>query len=100
MPLIFEYQTGSRRFRDFFVQAGVEMLIKTSASTKIEVQTDNGIKTERHVGLNASTLNARLMLRTGFNNFSFMAFFQPVSIFKNNYGPDVKPYGIGFMLDF
>jgi hypothetical protein len=100
MPLIFEYQTGSRRFKDFFVQAGVEVLIKTSASTKIEVQTDNGIKTERHRGLNANTLNARLMLRTGLNDFSFMAFFQPVSIFKSDYGPNIKPYGIGVMLNF
>jgi hypothetical protein len=100
ISFIFEYQTGHGKFDDFFVQAGVEMLIKTSSSSKIEYRNDRRSVTEVFTGLNTNTLNARFILRTGLDDFSFIASYQPFSIFKKDFGPDLKPYSIGLMLNF
>jgi hypothetical protein len=101
IPFVFEYQTGGRRFKDFFVLAGVEVLVKTSAFSKAEIITEDvKVKKERYGNLNTQPLNARLILRAGFHNISFLSFYQPFSIFKSNLGPRIKPYGFGMMIDF
>ncbi|MDR1984231.1 MAG: outer membrane beta-barrel protein [Prevotellaceae bacterium] len=101
IPFVAEYQTGSKKFDDFFIHAGVEVLIKTTSKSEARIKTEDGkIKKEKYIGLNTRALNARFILRTGVNNFSILGYYQPFSIFKNDLGIGINPYGIGIMIDF
>ncbi|MDR2126437.1 MAG: PorT family protein [Prevotellaceae bacterium] len=101
IPFIVEYQTRNRKLGNFFIHAGIEALIKTSSSSQAEISTAEGVKKEKYRSLSIHPLNARFVVRTGMGWFSIMASYQPFSIIKTERGgANIKPYGIGLMIDF
>jgi hypothetical protein len=104
VPFIFEYQTRIKAMpnwnNEFFVQAGIEALVKTSSQSYAKVKTNGGVEKEKYSGLNISPLTFRFILKAGFERFSIFGYYQPISIFEKDKGIDIKPYGIGLMLNF
>jgi hypothetical protein len=101
IPFIVEYQTRNQKSGNFFIHAGIEALIKTYSSSRAEINTSEGVKKEKYRGLSIQPLNARFVVRTGVSWFSVMLSYQPFSIVKTaEGGANIKPYGIGLMIDF
>jgi hypothetical protein len=103
VPFILEYQTKIKGqhhfFKEFFVYAGVEAMIKVGYKSEARIYTNKGIVKEKYKGLNIRPLNFRFVLRAGFEHISYMAYYQPFSIFRNNRGPDIRTFGVEVMLD-
>ncbi|MDR3226343.1 MAG: hypothetical protein LBT56_01560, partial [Prevotellaceae bacterium] len=100
IPLIVEYQKTMKNGKEFFVSVGVEALIKTSSLSYAHIRTTDDVKKEKYTGLNIRPLNARFILRIGFESFSVLGYYQPFSIFEKTKGVDINPYGIGLMFNF
>jgi hypothetical protein len=100
IPLLLEYQTSTIGKKTFFIQGGVEALIKCYSKSKLDIRTERGIEKVEYNDLNILPLQARLVMRAGFDDISIFGYYHLHSIFANNKGPDVTPCGIGLMLDF
>jgi hypothetical protein len=101
IPLMLEYQTKLGNDKVFFVNGGIEGMIKYYSKSQVEEKKEGGTKkVELGRDLNILPINARLVLRAGFEDFSLFGYYQPYSMFKEGKGPDVNPYGIGVMLNF
>ncbi|GHT47714.1 hypothetical protein FACS189440_09070 [Bacteroidia bacterium] len=101
IPLMLEYQTKFGNNKVFFVNGGIEGMIKYYSKSQVDIRREEGTKkVELGRDLNILPINARLVLRAGFEDFSLFGYYQPYSMFKDGKGPDVNPYGIGVMLNF
>jgi hypothetical protein len=99
VPLLLEYQTNAGRRSHFFISGGVEGLVKCYSKSQLDIrQTSGGIEKIHYRNPNIPPLSARLLLRTGFDHFSFFGYYQLLSMFENGKGPDVRAFGIGLML--
>jgi hypothetical protein len=96
IPLILEYQTKVSKGNTFFINGGVEGMIKYYSKSQVNVRTSDGI-VEKSLGhdLNFSPVNARLVLQIGLNSIGVYGYYQPFSLFEKGKGPDVKSFGIG-----
>ena len=96
VPFILEYQTGIKGqhhfFKEFFIYTGIEVMIKTFYKSEAKIYTNEGIVKEKYRGLNIRPLNFRFVLRAGFEHLSYMVYYQPISIFRNNRGPDMRTF--------
>jgi hypothetical protein len=100
IPLLLEYQTG--RYKEgFFINGGVEGLVKLYSKSQVEAyQSDNSISKEDLRGLNLYPINVRAVLRIGIAKTSLFGYYQPISLFNNNKGPELYPFGVGVSLGF
>lgn len=101
IPAIIEYQTKVSRGKRFFVNAGVEGLIKYYSKSQVDIKKMGTVdKTTLGRDLNILPLSARLVCNIGFNDFGLTAYYQPTSLFKSDRGPDVNSWGIGIAVGF
>jgi hypothetical protein len=100
VPLLLEYQTKLSN-RTFYISGGVVGYIKYYSKSQIDVKVEGGIEA-RNLGrdLNILPVNGRLMFQTGISDISFYAYYSPFSLFEKGKGPDLKPIGVGIVLDF
>ncbi|GHU88133.1 hypothetical protein FACS1894155_02400 [Bacteroidia bacterium] len=100
VPLLLEYQTKLSN-RTFYISGGMVGYIKYYSKSQIDVKVVSGIEA-RNLGrdLNILPVNGRLMLQTGISDISFYAYYSPFSFFENGKGPDLKPIGVGVILNF
>ncbi|MDR2469117.1 MAG: PorT family protein [Tannerella sp.] len=101
IPFMLEYQTRTAKNNLFFINGGVEGLI--GYYTKSQVDIRNGDQVEKvSLGrdLGQRPLSGRLALRAGFRQWSLFGYYQLFSLFKDGKGPDVRPCGMGVMLNF
>jgi hypothetical protein len=101
IPLQLEYQTRLTRRNRFFINGGVEGMVKYYSKSAVEIINGNHVqKVTLGRDLNMRPLNFRFALKAGFEDWSLFGYYQPYSVFKKGEGPDVRPYGIGVMLNF
>ncbi len=102
IPLMFEYQTKLHHNNTFFINGGVEGMIKYYSRSQIGIYNLKGGVNKKVLGkgLNILPINYRMVLRAGFDDFSVFGYYQPVSLFEKDKGPDIKPWGVGLMLNF
>lgn len=101
IPLLIEYQTTLRRNSTFFINGGVEGLIKYYSKSQIDVR--NGKNVEKvNLGrdLNLLPVNVRLRAQIGIDDISVFGYYQPISLFKDGEGPELYPYALGVSLNF
>jgi hypothetical protein len=98
IPLLLEYQTRVHN-RTFFVQGGVEGLVKLYSKSRIEVRNDRHIDKEDFRNLKVYPVNARLFLHIGFNGLGLFGYYQPFSMFQSGHGPDLRTFGFGIALN-
>jgi hypothetical protein len=98
IPLLLEYQTGIGK-RKFFIQGGVEGLIKLYSKSRIEIRENNKIRKEDFRNLKINPVNARLFLHLGIGSVGIFGYYQPMSLFRQNYGPDIQTVGFGIALN-
>ncbi|MDR1380849.1 MAG: hypothetical protein LBJ47_05145 [Tannerella sp.] len=100
VPLMLEYQTKTGPHSHFFVSGGVEGLFKYYSKSQLDIRRpQGGLEKINYRNPNIPPLNVRLMLRAGFDHFSFFGYYQLFSMFENGKGPDVRSFGIGLMLN-
>ncbi|MDR3235465.1 MAG: PorT family protein [Prevotellaceae bacterium] len=95
IPLIFEYQAKISRHNVFFIQGGVEGLIKLYSRSQVEVQTQDGVRKIKYKGINLLPLNFRMVMRIGIAPFNIFGYYQPFSMFKKGEGPEINSFGMG-----
>ncbi|MDR1632332.1 MAG: outer membrane beta-barrel protein [Dysgonamonadaceae bacterium] len=98
IPLLLEYQKKVGKHKTFFINGGVEGLLNLYSKSQVEARTPDGIKKMSYKDLNILPVNFRLVLRTGFDNFSIFGYYQPYSMFQKGKGPEVRSFGIGIAL--
>jgi hypothetical protein len=100
IPLLLEYQTKANRHSHFFISGGVEGLIKCYSKTQLDIrQPRGGLEKIHYRNPNIPPLNARLLLRAGFDHISIFGYYQLFSMFEHGKGPNVRAFGIGLMLN-
>jgi hypothetical protein len=100
IPLLFEYQKKIGRGKTFFVNGGVEGLINLYSKSQVEVRTAReGDRKLSYRDLNILPVNFRMVLRTGFDDFSIFGYYQPCSMFQTGKGPELRSFGIGIALN-
>ncbi len=101
IPLLLEYQTKMQNNRTFFISGGMVGYIKCYSKSQVDVNVNGNIE-KRTLGrdLNLLPVNGRLMMQTGIGDFSFYAYYSPFSLFEKGKGPDMKPIGLGIIIDF
>lgn len=96
VPLVLEYQVNiSNKHNPFFINAGVEGLIRYYSKSQVDVKVPGKVTKESLGDANIPLVNARLIVNVGFDSVGFTAYYQPHSLFKNNRGPDLYPWGVG-----
>jgi hypothetical protein len=100
VPLLLEYQTHVSRNQTFFLQGGLEGLIKYYSKSEVEIKTDGRDRKVNFRDLSIRPLNARMVFRAGFDDFSLFGYYQLFSMFEKGKGPEVFPCGLGVMLNF
>jgi hypothetical protein len=100
IPLLLEYQTIIGRHKLFFIYGGIEALIKCYSKSQLDKQTTHGIEKANHHNLNLLPLNARIICRIGFEDFSIFGYYQPFPLFEKDKGPEIYTCGLGLMLNF
>lgn len=92
--------TGTQVSAVTVISGGVEGLIKYYSKSQLDIRTpQGGLEKVRYRNPNIPPLNARVVLRTGFDHFSFFGYYQLFSMFENGKGPEVRSFGIGLMLN-
>jgi hypothetical protein len=100
LPLILEYQTKVSKNNTFYINGGVEGMLKYYSKSQVDIRTSQGIeKTSLGRDLNFSPVNARFVLQIGLNDVGIYGYYQPFSLFEKGKGPDVKSFGIGISLN-
>ena len=100
IPLLLEYQKKIGNRRTFFINGGLEGLVNLYSKSEVEIRTSqDGIKKVSYRDLNILPVNFRLVLRTGFDDFSIFGYYQPYSMFQAGKGPELRSIGIGIALN-
>ncbi|MDR1738145.1 MAG: hypothetical protein LBR66_04910 [Candidatus Symbiothrix sp.] len=97
LPLVLEYQKKLGNHHYFFLQGGVEGLLKLYSKSKAVLDTRRKTTID-YRDLNITPLNCRLICRIGFGDFILFGYYQPFSLFPKGKGPEIYPYGIGIAL--
>jgi len=105
IPLLFEWQD---KRGNAFVSGGILGSAKTWSYSRIEYYDDNEIDRrlkKRHKekvdqGMTLRAINMDLFVQGGFRFIGAYARYSPLSIFKDNKGPELYPFSFGLMLHF
>ncbi|MDR2627541.1 MAG: hypothetical protein LBC40_05870 [Dysgonamonadaceae bacterium] len=98
IPLTIEYQTTILG-KLFFVQGGVEGLLKLYSKSQIELQNNGSHYREDFRDLRITPLNMRLYLGLGTKSASIFGYYQPFSMFWHGHSPELRSFGIGILLN-
>jgi hypothetical protein len=96
VPLLLEYQKKGRH-TTFYVNGGIEALLKLYSKSQVEVRTNDKIQKIDLKGFNIFPVSARFLLQAGVNNVSLFGYYQPFPIFQKGKGPELNPFGAGIM---
>jgi hypothetical protein len=100
IPLVWEYQAKIAKDKLFFINGGVEGLIKYYSKSQIDIRTERSVEKVKYRELNIRPLNFRFVLRIGLSdNASIFGYYQPVPMFERGTGPQIKPFGIGIAIN-
>jgi hypothetical protein len=100
IPLLWEYQTKITGNKMFYINGGVEGLIKYYSKSQIDIRTERSVEKVKYRDLNIRPLNFRFVLRIGLtNNVGIFGYYQPIPMFEFGKGPQIKPYGIGIAIN-
>ena len=105
LPLLVEWQDNRG---NAFVSAGIVGSVKTWSYSRIEFYDDNESDRrlrKRHKekvdqGMTLRAINMDLFMQGGFRCIGVYAKYSPLSIFKDNKGPELYPFAFGLMLHF
>ncbi len=101
VPLLLEYQTKIAKERSIFFSGGFVGYIRCYSKSQVDMNVEGGIqKINKGRDLNILPVNGRFMLQAGISKVNFFGYYSPFSLFEKDKGPDIKPVGIGVMLDF
>lgn len=94
IPLLLEYQTG-----EFHISGGLTGFFKYYSKSQVKFYDQDG-KHKKNMGrdLNIRPVDVKLRFQAGIKSLSIYGYYSPYSMFKDNKGPDLKPYTIGLML--
>ena len=98
IPLLLEYQE-----KDFFVNAGPVVYFNCYSKSQVEERRDRGDGVDKirlGKGLNILPVNVRLMAQIGIGDWGLFGYYSPFSMFAENKGPEIYPWGVGIMLGF
>jgi len=101
-PFLIETNWNIDHGSHFFINAGVVGKVKTASSSKIWWNDENGRKQKTKLPgeLNIRPVTFDLLMQAGINNFGFFASYTPISLFRNNKGPEANQATIGLQLYF
>lgn len=102
IPLLIEWQNLKRKDSDFFVSAGIVMVVKTASSSKIVYRDENGKKRKDKVGegLYIRPVNMDLLFQMGYDWIGLFAKYSPFEMFEKDRGPAIHPVSLGLQLHF
>ncbi|MDR3251158.1 MAG: hypothetical protein LBT42_05790 [Tannerella sp.] len=95
-PLFIKYQTKIKN-RLYHIQGGIDMIDYTySSGASLKRRDLSGKHRESNIPLNYSTNGAyRFVLQMGLQDIGLYMYYQPVSMFEKNKGPNLHSWGIG-----
>ncbi|MDR0834890.1 MAG: outer membrane beta-barrel protein [Candidatus Symbiothrix sp.] len=100
IPLILEYQTKVFKNKCFYINGGVESLIKYYSKSQVDIRTLEGTKkTSLGRDLNMHPINIRFIAQIGLGDVGIFGYYQPFSMFEKGKGPNVQPFGIGITIN-
>jgi hypothetical protein len=100
IPLLLEYQVRAHNGKKIYINGGIEGTIKLYSKSKIEARTNEGIRKYDFGGFNMFPVNARYILGFGYSGVGLIGYYQPISLFAKNKGPELYPFGAGIILNF
>lgn len=103
VPLLFEVQLpDERRNREgLYLAGGVEGSMRLRSHTKVCYSSDgNNQKRKNKDDFDLKSFRYSFIARAGYRNFGIFGSYSPVSLFKNNKGPELYPYTIGVSFNF
>jgi hypothetical protein len=97
VPFLVEYQ-----LKPFFINAGPIVYINCYSKSQVEERYERGglSKLRLGKGLNILPVNVRLMAQIGMGDFGLVGYYSPFSMFANNKGPEIYPWGAGIKINF
>ena len=99
IPLLIEYQKKVTKNKEFYFSGGIVGYIKCYSKSQVEYS-DTKQQVNLGRGLNILPVNVRFMVQAGIQDVSVFAYYSPISLIEKGRGPELKPMGIGFRLDF
>ncbi len=99
IPLLIEFQKKVERNKSYHISGGIVGYIKCYSKSQVQYR-DTNEQVDLGRDLNILPVNARFMLQAGIGDVSLFAYYSPFSLIENGKGPDLKPMGMGFRLDF
>ncbi len=102
VPLLLEIQIPDGRNRNgFYIAGGIEGELRLRSHTKVIYTSGTSrFKRKNKDDFNLNGLRYCYIARAGFKNVGIYGSYSPVSLFKNNKGPELYPYSIGVSFNF
>lgn len=103
VPVLLELQipAGGRGRDGLYLAAGIEGGMRLRSHTKV-IYTTNGNRFKRKLrdDFNLNGFRYSYIARAGYRNIGIYGSYSPVSLFKNNKGPELYPYSVGISFNF
>jgi hypothetical protein len=102
VPVMLEFQIpNNRNNENFYVGAGVIGGLRLKSHTKIIYHDDrSSFKRKKRDDFDLNTFRYSYIARVGYNNFGIYGTYSPISLFRNEKGPDLYPFSIGVSFNF
>ncbi|ASB49252.1 WG repeat-containing protein [Alkalitalea saponilacus] len=101
VPLVMEFQVPDGTNNNLYLGAGVVGGMRLRSHTRTDSR-DDGRKRKQKVrdDFDLKPFRYSYIVRAGYDNFGIYATYSPMSMFKENRGPELYPYTVGFSLNF
>ncbi len=102
IPLLLQWESRIRNYHSIYISAGVVGGFNVFSSQKIKYNDVDGksVKRIKGRGLNVSRIYYEFIGQVGFDGFTIVAKYSPMSLFEHGKGPKVQTASIGLMLHF
>ncbi len=99
LPLMFEYQTNSRKKSDsFHISAGAILGLRIGSHTKNVFYDNNKQKIKDKDDFHLNPFKAELTCRIGWSRLNFFANYSMTSLFESGKAPGLYPFTVGLAL--